>query len=116
MAEFIMLFRGGDQRAMDPNNDGYQAHMEKWVQWMGGLAEQGILLGAQPLHATGKTIMGARKVVTDGPYLEGKEMVGGYLLYKADSIDQATEIAKGCPILEYEDGNVEVRPIQLRPV
>lgn len=107
-----MLFRGGDGRSLQQFPEKWQAHMEKWAKWMGGLAEQGKLLGAQPLHSTGKTVMGTQKVVTDGPYLEGKEMVGGYLMCKADSLEQATEMAKGCPILEFEDGNVEVREIQ----
>ena len=51
-------------------------------------------------------------MVTDGPFMEGKEMVGGYLICKADSLEEAVEISKGCPILEYESGIVEVREIQ----
>lgn len=53
----------------------------------------------------------AIKIVTDGPFIEGKEMVGGYLMCKADNYDEALELAKGCPILEFEDGKVEVREI-----
>lgn len=112
MSEFLMLFRGGDARNLQQSPEAWQAHLEKWSRWMGALAEQGRLLGAQPLDAAGKTIVGPRMVVTDGPYMEGKEMVGGYLMCKADSMDLALEIARGCPILEFEDGNVEVRQIQ----
>jgi hypothetical protein len=111
MSEFLMLFRGGKGRSLQESPEKWQAHMQKWAQWMGGLAEQGKMLGAQPLDAAGKTILGPKMVVTDGPYMEGKEMVGGYLILKADSYDEAVAHAKGCPILEFEDGNVEVRAI-----
>ncbi|MBD0332181.1 MAG: hypothetical protein ICV66_05960, partial [Chitinophagaceae bacterium] len=72
----------------------------------------GKFVGAQPLNASGKTVTGNKKVISDGPFMEGKEMVGGYLICKADDYDEAIEISKGCPILEFEDGVVEVREIQ----
>ena len=92
-----------------------QAHMQRWMQWMGGLAEQGKLGPSQPLNRTGKQVAGTKKVVTDGPFMEGKEMVGGYLICKAGTYDEAVNIAKGCPILEFPEGNVEIREIQELP-
>lgn len=89
-----------------------QQHMQLWITWMGDLGKQGKMLGAQPLQATGRNVAGTQKVVTDGPYMEGKEMVGGYLICKADSYDEAVEISKGCPILAFDDGAVEVRELQ----
>ena len=86
--------------------------MQKWMQWMGDLTKEGKFIGAQPLNQTGKQVTGQKKIITDGPYMEGKEMVGGYLMLKADSYDEAVGIAKGCPILEFDDGTVEVREIQ----
>lgn len=79
---------------------------------MGALKEQGKLLGAQPLTPEGKVVRGSKKVVSDGPFMEGKEMVGGYLACKADSLEEAVEISKGCPILEFDNGIVEVREIK----
>jgi hypothetical protein len=79
---------------------------------MGDLGKQGKFVGAQPLNKTGKKVIGNKKLVTDGPFMEGKEMVGGYLICKADSYDEAIEISKDCPILEFETGIVEVREIQ----
>jgi hypothetical protein len=112
MKQYLFLFRGG--RMYDPQThpEEFKAHMQKWMQWMGGLNEQGKLLGAQPLEKTGKQVTGTGKVVTDGPFMEGKEMVGGYLMCKADTIDEAVEISKGCPILNFDDGRIEVREIQ----
>ena len=112
MKEYLLLFRGGDGRTLQESPEAWQAHMQKWMQWMGGLKEQEKLIGAQPLNPTGNIIRGKNKVVSDGPLMEGKEMVGGYLACKAGSFDEALEISKGCPILDFESGIVELREIQ----
>ncbi len=112
MKEYLFLFRGGDHASLQQSPEKWQAHMQKWMEWMGGLQQKGQLVGAQPLAQTGKQVTGNKKTVTDGPFMEGKELVGGYLMCKADSYDAAVEIAKGCPILEFEDGKVEVREVQ----
>jgi len=84
--------------------------MQKWGAWMQELTEKGHFISGEPLESDAKVIR-ADKVVTDGPYSEAKELVGGYLLIKADSFDEAAELAKGCPIFE-NDGAVEIRPVQ----
>ncbi len=112
MKEYLLLFRGGDGATLKQSPEKWQAHMQIWAQWMGGLSEKGQLVGAQPLDSNGKKVYGNKKVTTDGPFMEGKEMVGGYLICKAANYDEAVEISKGCPILEFEDGSVEVREIQ----
>jgi hypothetical protein len=80
---------------------------------MQGLAEKGMLAGGDALQLVGKHVNGTKKIVSDGPYAKGNEMIGGYLIVHAKDIDDAVDISKGCPILE-EDGSVEVRPIQNR--
>ena len=109
MKEYLFLFRGGD---MPETPESGQEHMQRWIEWMGDLNKQGKFVGAQPLDKNGKKVSGSKKIVTDGPFMEGKEMVGGYLICKADSLEEAVEISKGCPILEYESGTIEVREIQ----
>ena len=109
MKEYLFLFRGGNMEL--PPEEG-QAHMQRWMQWMSELSTQGKFVGAQPLDKTGKQVKGDKKLVTDGPFMEGKEMVGGYLICKAGSYDEAVEISKGCPILEFDTGIVEIREIQ----
>ena len=111
MKDYLFLFRGGDGTLAQQSPEKWQAHMQKWMQWMSELNEQGKFIGAQPLGQTGKQVTGNKKVVTDGPFMEGKEMVGGYLMCKASSYDEAVAVAKGCPILEFDDGIVEVREI-----
>jgi len=112
MSDYLLLFRGGDGKNLRQSPEKWQAHMAKWMQWMGDLNTQGKFVGAQPLSETGKLVTGIKKVVSDGPFMEGKEMVGGYLICKADDFAGAVDISKGCPILEFDNGVVEVREIQ----
>src|SRR5687768_9759738 len=112
MNEYMFLFRGGDGTTLEKSSQAWKNHMQKWMVWMGELAESGQLIGAQPLDIDGRQVTGKKKVVTDGPFLEGKEMIGGYLMCKAADFDEAVEIAKGCPILEFDDGHIEIRQIQ----
>ncbi|HWY99390.1 MAG TPA: YciI family protein, partial [Bacteroidia bacterium] len=66
---------------------------------------------SQPLQPAGKQVTGTKKVITDGPFIEAKEMVGGFTVITAKDLNAAVEIAKSCPIFEV-DGKLEVRPIQ----
>jgi hypothetical protein len=112
MADYLLLFRGGEARSNDnqASPEKWQEQMQEWMQWMSTLSEQGKFVGAQPLKSGGKTVTGATGLVTDGPFMEGKEMVGGYLICRAGNFEEAVAIAKGCPILRHE-GIVEVREI-----
>jgi hypothetical protein len=111
MKEYLLLFRGGELEMAAQSPEQSQAHLQRWRRWMEEIGKQGKFVGAQPLAKTGKTITGDKKVVSDGPFMEGKEIVGGYLICKADTYDEAIGIANGCPLLEFDDGIVEVREI-----
>jgi hypothetical protein len=112
MEKFMYLFRGGENHAHNAADSAAAAqNMQKWMKWMESLGQKGILVGGEPLQPTGKQVNGTKKVVTDGPFVEAKELVGGYLIVNAKDINEAVEISKGCPIFE-EDGKLEVRPIQ----
>ncbi len=110
----MLLFRNGI-----PNEDTFQnlspeqmqAEIQKWNSWIGGIAAQGKLISSEGLFPTGKIVNGSKHVITDGPFIESKEIVGGYLMMHADSLEEAIEASKGCPILE-DEGRVEVRPVQ----
>ena len=109
MNEFLYLFRGGASERSALSPEAMQAHMGKWQAWMGQLAQEGKLSGGLPLNNEGKVLAAGGKV-TDGPFAEGKEHVGGYLIVKAKDLNEASTIAKGCPIFEHQ-GTVEVRQI-----
>jgi hypothetical protein len=108
MSEFVFLYRGGE-RSDSPQQAEQQ--MQRWVAWMKELGEKGHLKDrGQPLETTGKVVRGKQKVVTDGPYAESKDLVGGYTLVEAKDLSHAAELSKGCPIFE-SGGLVEVRPV-----
>ncbi len=75
-ANFLFLFRGGDAAALI-SPEKMQAHMEQWGQWMKKLNEQGHLQGGDPLEMGGRVIRGTKKLVSDGPYAEAKDVVAG---------------------------------------
>lgn len=109
MSKYMFLFRGGmDMKAASPEQ--IQANMMKWKNWMDDLTKAGKMLAGEPLESGGRVLNGRARKVTDGPFAESKEVVGGYLVVSAASMDEATELGKGCPIFEHE-GSVEVRPL-----
>jgi len=109
MNQFVFLYRGG-RRPESPAEG--EAVMQKWVAWMQQLEQQGHLKDrGQPLEGDGKVVRGKQKVITDGPYAESKDLVGGYTLVQAKDLAQAAELSKGCPIFDNEGGIVEVRPV-----
>ena|SRR5579885_1192125 len=111
MSEFTFLFRG---RKYGSSPEDKQRHMEKWHAWFKDLNAKSVIKNAgNPLRNEGSVVQGKKKLVTDGPYAE-KDVVGGFIVIEAESLAEATEIAKGCPILEI-GGAVEVRPVELRP-
>jgi hypothetical protein len=110
MSQFIYLYRGGET-GRSPER--MQQMMQKWMAWMKELGAQGHLTDrGQPLERTGKIVKGKQKAVTDGPFAEAKDVIGGYSIVEATDLDQAVQLSKGCPIFEVE-GAVEVRPVMI---
>ena len=110
MPNFLYLFRGGEAGTnMTP--DQMQKHMEKWGAWIKQFNAKGVYVAGDPLEPGGKLVKGKKKTVTDGPFAEAKDLVGGYIIVKAKDLKEATEWSKGCPIFA-SDGAVEVRPVR----
>ena len=109
MSNFMFLFRGGETPT---SPEGMQAQMQKWMAWIERLRTQGTYVAGEPLERVGKVLRSPNKVITDGPFAEGKEVVGGYFIIRAESLNQAAETAKDCPIFE-SGGSVEVRAIRV---
>lgn len=104
MKQFLYVFRGG-YPPQEPSPEQMQEHMEKWGVWMQKNAAVG-----HPLQSEGKVVENRGEIITDGPFTEGKEIVGGYVLLPAKDMDNAVELSKDCPIFEW-GGTVEVREI-----
>lgn len=111
MKEFMMIFRSVPQQDYTPSPEELEASIKQWQDWIGGIAAQGKFHSTNQLGFEGKTLS-ADQVITDGPYAEVKEIVGGNMIVKAEHIDEVMEMAKGCPVLQY-GGKVEVRSIML---
>jgi hypothetical protein len=108
----MLLFRNAGAETHRHLTAEQRAQLTKqWNDWYDGLAAQGKVQHGQPLEAHGRVVsgVGGNKVV-DGPYAEAKESVGGYFLLTVADLDEATEIAKGCPGLPL-GLLVEVRPV-----
>jgi hypothetical protein len=110
-SNYLLLFRS-PQDEPDPSPQEMEVIFGKWMAWMKSMKAKGLYVGGDRLNDAGKVIHGSS--VTDGPFAEAKESVGGYILIAADSLEQATAIGKGCPGLEYGT-RVEVRPVEQMP-
>ena len=108
MKDFLLVFRADFRSMPAATPEAMQAEMKLWMDWMGSIAAQNKMVdGGNRLGSKGKVVR-PNNVVTDGPYTEIKELLGGYMVIRAESFDEAIEISKGCPIL-LVGGNVEVR-------
>ena len=110
MNEFILIFRHEDGgKVASPEQ--IQVWMKQTMDWIGGIAAQNKFAGGNGLSFDGARVVKHNNVVTNGPFGEIKETIGGYVMVKAGSVDEAVEFAKGCPILQGEGNTVEVRKL-----
>lgn len=106
MSDFMYLFRGGSPSGTPEQ---MQQQMQRWAEWASALGAKGHLRGGDPLDGTGKVLRN-RESVTDGPYAEAKDLVGGYMLIEAQDFDSAVELSRDCPIF-HSGGSIEIRPV-----
>ena len=110
MKEFALLFRAPGVNNNNVSSEEMKAIEKKWMDWAGGIAAQGKLVSnGQRLSQEGK-VLKPGGVITDGPFVEIRERLGGFIVVRANDIDEATTLGHGCPALEY-GGNVEIRPL-----
>ncbi len=110
MKEFVLIFRTTPNPDFKPSAEQVQQMMTTWMNWMQNIAAQNKLAsnGSRLGFANAKVVR-PNNVVTDGPFTEIKEFINGYIVVKTDSVDEAVEIAKECPIVIVGGGSVEVR-------
>lgn len=111
MADFVMLYH----RPYLISQDSFEAAQEdlvKWRAWMKEMTDKGQLKSyGQPLDDIGKVVIGKKRTITDGPFAETKDIIGGFSIIVANDLDEAVKIASGCPLLD-RDGSIEVRAIR----
>jgi hypothetical protein len=107
MEKFMLIFHGGIKQDASPSE--IEANMGKWLAWIEQLSKEGVYVSGEPLLPGGKLVTNTNSV-TDGPYTEGKELVGGYFIINANSMDEAVEVSKSYPDFNY-GGSVQVRQV-----
>ena len=106
----MLIFRGTDwYKGLSPEQ--MQEVADHWMKWFSGLKDQGTAVAGNPLEPEGRIVSGRNgRVISDGPFAESKESIGGYFLLKVATMDEAVAIAQDCPGLPYGI-RVEVRPV-----
>ncbi|MDO6436521.1 YciI family protein [Cyclobacterium sp. 1_MG-2023] len=111
MKEFMMIFRNEKSDQQNPSPEQMQAMINQWQDWIGGIAAQDKFVSTNALGYEGQTV-NASGVVSDGPYAEVKEIVGGYIIVKALDLADAVKLSEGCPTL-LMGGKVEIRDVMV---
>src|SRR5690348_14221866 len=107
---YMLLFRGNDWiNGLSPEEK--QKVTDQWMSWFRRLTDEGKAVAGNPLEREGKIVSGKNRVVSDGPFAESKEAIGGYFLLDVASMDDAVAIAQQCPGLAY-GAKVEVRAVR----
>ena len=110
MKDFLFVYRNDFKNQPTGSPEELQAVTKRWMDWVGGIAAQNKLSSpGNRLTSDGKVVR-PNNIVTDGPYTEIKELIGGYSIVKVETMEEVVELAKGCSIFEF-GGNVEVREI-----
>ena len=106
---YMLLFRGTELRkSLSPEE--MQKVSEDWMAWFRRLTEEGKAVAGNPLEREGKIVSGKERVVSDRPFAESKEAIGGYLLLDVETLEEAIEIARTNPALAY-GASIEIRPV-----
>lgn len=108
MPEFMLLFRGGEADQKSPEE--MQALVQEYIAWVRDLRAQGKFKAGDELQANGRLVTRKGNQITDGPFVETKDAVGGYFLIEAADYGEAVDVAKASPNLK-NGGWVEVRQI-----
>jgi hypothetical protein len=111
MKDFVLLFRHPDFAGLSKKSpQEMQALQKRWMDWSTPIREQGKLANAGMRLAHEGKVLKPNGVITDGPFAEIKEILGSFIVVKAENMEEALTIAHGCPILE-TGGSVEIRPL-----
>jgi hypothetical protein len=110
MNEYALIMRHEDgSKIASPEQ--MQIWMKQTMDWIGSIAAQNKFVGGTGLPFDGAKVVHSNKMVTNGPFGDIKETIGGFITVRAESAEEAAEFAKGCPVLQGEGNTVEVRRI-----
>ncbi len=110
MDEYALIMRHEDgSKIASPEQ--MQEWMKQTMDWIGGIAAQNKFVSGTGLLFADAKVVHHNQVVTDGPFGEIKETIGGFITVRAESAEEAAEFAKGCPVLQGDGNTMEVRRI-----
>ncbi|MBL7696835.1 MAG: transcription initiation protein [Chitinophagaceae bacterium] len=110
MKDFALLFRQANFDYSKESPKEMESRVQKWKDWISNIASQGKLANAATRLVPEGRVLKAGGVITDGPFVEIRELLGGLIVVKAEDLDEATTLAHGCPVID-SGGSVEIRPI-----
>ena len=100
MEDFMFVVRGYDYKDVTP--EVMQKRMGAYQPWMEKMIQAGRYKSGGPLEpGSGRLLKDKKTVLTDGPFLESKEIIGGYVILSAKDYDEAVAFAKECPLLDH---------------
>ena len=112
MKDFMLIFMGEDYQSMGMDPEQMQDRYGRWFAWNQKMRADGVVKNGEALHTEAKRVSGKDRVVTDGPFVEGKDLVGGFYIVQATDMDGALKIAEGYP--DYDiGGTVEIREVMV---
>ncbi|GAB4036980.1 YciI family protein [Spirosoma gilvum] len=113
MDEYVLVMRNEDGKNL-ASPEQMQIWMKQTMDWIGGIAAQNKYVSGTGLPFEDARVVHPNNIVTNGPFGDIKETIGGFITVRAESVDEAVEFAKGCPVLQGEGNSVEVRRIASR--
>jgi len=110
MNEFVLIMRHEDGKKI-ASPEQMQEWMKQTMDWIGSIAAQNKFVSGTGLPFDDARVVKSDKTVTNGPFGDSKETIGGFITVKAETIEEAVEFAKGCPVLQGEGNSMEIRQI-----
>lgn len=110
MDEFMLIFRHQDGKEV-ASPEQIQDWMKQTMDWIGGIAAQNKFVEGNGLPFEDAHVVGHKGVVTNGPFGDIKETIAGYIMVRAETVEEAVEFAKGSPVLQGDGNTVEVRRV-----
>jgi hypothetical protein len=114
MSDYLIVYQGGSTDWTKKSPEQIRPVMEQWASWFKELEAKGVLRNPGSALAPGGAVIKAngKGFVTDTTMAEVKELIGGFTLIQADSVEQAAKIAEGSPFLKNNpEGRIQVRPV-----
>jgi hypothetical protein len=110
MEEYALIMRHNDGKEV-ASPEQIQEWMKQTMDWIRGIAAQNKFVSGTGLPFDNARVVKHGGMVTNGPFGDIKETIGGFIVVKADTVEEAVAFAKGCPVLQGEGNTVEVRRI-----